>query len=79
VINDLMEKDYVLFVALRGGQDYRDVSYPGRSILALGNEGAGLSGWVLKSGNPVGIPIAEGVDSLNVVVAAGIIASRMIE
>lgn len=78
-INDLMEKDYVLFVALRGGQDYRDVSYPGRSILALGNEGAGLSGWVLKSGNPVGIPIAEGVDSLNVVVAAGIIASRMIE
>jgi TrmH family RNA methyltransferase len=74
----LLALDYSLFVADRGGQDYRSIRYPERSILALGNEGAGSSRWVMRAGQTVGIPLAEGVDSLNVVVAGGIIASRMI-
>jgi len=78
-IRDLKEQGYTLFVALKGGQDYRTIAYPERCILALGNEGAGFSPWVLQSGSPVGIPLAEGVDSLNVVVAGGIIASKMVE
>ena len=76
-IEELMAVDYSLFVADRGGQDYRLVAYPERSILALGNEGDGFSKWVVQTGQAVGIPLAEGVDSLNVVVAGGIIAAEM--
>jgi TrmH family RNA methyltransferase len=78
-MEELMAVDYSLFVADKGGQDYRLVAYPERSILALGNEGGGFSKWVIRTGQAVGIPLAEGVDSLNVVVAGGIIASRMME
>jgi len=77
-MDDLLASDYSLFVADRGGKDYRSAAYPERSILALGNEGAGFSDWVIHAGQAVGIPLAEGVDSLNVVVAGGIIAARMI-
>ncbi len=73
----LISGGYSLFVADRGGQDYRLINYPERSILALGNEGGGFSRWVLQYGLAVGIPLAEGVDSLNVVVAGSIIAARM--
>jgi len=78
-LEDLASVGYSLFVADSGGQDYRSIEYPDRSILALGNEGRGFSKWVLQTGQVVGIPLARGVDSLNVVVAGGIIASRMIE
>lgn len=76
-VEELMAVDYSLFVADRGGQDYRLIAYSERSILALGNEGGGFSDWVMHAGLSVGIPLAEGVDSLNVVVAGGIIAARM--
>ncbi|MDF1527204.1 MAG: RNA methyltransferase [bacterium] len=68
---------YSLFAADREGQDYRSIAYAERSILALGNEGSGFSEWVLHTGQVVGIPLAQGVDSLNVVVAGGIIAAQM--
>ena len=76
-IEELESKGFSLFVAAGSGQDYRTIDFPDRSILALGNEGSGSSKWVLQSGQAVGIPLAEGVDSLNVVVAGGIIAGRM--
>lgn len=76
-VEELVAAGYSLFVADRGGQDYSIVEYPARSILALGNEGGGFSKWVINAGQAVGIPLAEGVDSLNVVVAGGIIAARM--
>jgi TrmH family RNA methyltransferase len=76
-VEKLISAGYSLFAADRDGQDYRSIKYPERSILALGNEGGGFSKWVLQSGQAVGIPLAEGVDSLNVVVAGGIIAARM--
>jgi tRNA G18 (ribose-2'-O)-methylase SpoU len=68
---------YSFFAADKEGQDYRSIEYPERSILALGNEGSGFSEWVLQTGQVVGVPLAQGVDSLNVVVAGGIIAAQM--
>jgi TrmH family RNA methyltransferase len=76
-IEDLIGGGYSVFVAQKDGSDYRSIKYPGRLVLALGNEGAGPSKWVLQCGKVVGIPMAEGVDSLNVVVAGGIIAAQM--
>lgn len=77
-IEDLMESGYSVFIAQKDGSDYRSIKYPERLILALGNEGAGPSKWVLQCGKVAGIPLAEGVDSLNVVVAGGIIAAEML-
>ena len=76
-MEDLTSVGYSLFAADREGQDYRSIAYAERSILALGNEGSGFSEWVLQSGQTVGIPLAPGVDSINVVVAGGIIAAQM--
>ena len=45
----------------------------GRVVLLVGSEGAGLAAGTLAAADErVRIPIASGVDSLNVVVAAGI-------
>ena len=47
-------------------------------LVLVGAEGSGLSGDVLGGADArVRIPIADGVDSLNVVVAAGIALSRL--
>ena len=49
-----------------------------RTLVLVGAEGTGLSDDVLTAGVvPARIPMAEGVDSLNVVVAAGIALSRL--
>ena len=77
-MENLISAGFALFIADKSGQDYRSIKYPERSILALGNEGSGFSKWILQSGTTVGIPLAEGVDSLNVVVAGGIIAAQMV-
>lgn len=74
----LLTRGYGLYYAEGGGMDYRKIHFPDKAILALGNEGAGVSSWVRERGTAVGIPMAEGVDSLNVVVAGGIIAAAMI-
>ena len=76
-VDSLILQGFSLYFADSGGEDYRKVSYPGGSILALGNEGAGTSDWVRERGRAVGIPMAQGVDSLNVVVAGAILMSAM--
>ncbi|MDF1535386.1 MAG: RNA methyltransferase [bacterium] len=76
-IDSLLARGFSLFFAERGGEDYRKVRYPDRSVLALGNEGAGTSDWVRERGKAVGVPMARGVDSLNVVVAGAILISAM--
>ncbi|HEU4687568.1 MAG TPA: RNA methyltransferase [Vicinamibacterales bacterium] len=49
-----------------------------RTLVLVGAEGSGLSDEVLSAGVvPVRIPMAQGVDSLNVVVAGGIALSRL--
>jgi TrmH family RNA methyltransferase len=76
---DALEGDgFLTYFAEGGAPDYRKANFSDRAILVLGNEGAGVSGWLRERGTAVGIPMAEGVDSLNVVVAGGIIAAAMI-
>ena len=77
-LDPMLKRGYVLYYAEGGGMDYRKIYFPGKAILVLGNEGAGVSSWVRERGTAVGIPMADGVDSLNVIVAGGIIAAAMI-
>ena len=49
-----------------------------RTVILVGAESSGLTDDILNAGVvPVRIPMAEGVDSLNVVVAAGVALSRL--
>lgn len=51
---------------------------PGDLVLALGSEGGGLGGAAQRAaGRRLGIPLAPGVDSLNVSVATGIAVSHL--
>jgi TrmH family RNA methyltransferase len=78
--SDLKELDtggFGLFLAEAGGSDYRNVEFPPRAILALGSEAHGFSRGLKGMGQPVGVPMVQGVNSLNVVVAGSIIAAAM--
>lgn len=58
-----------------GAEDYREFSWPDRCCLVLGNEGAGVYGSVMKHRDAaVYIPMFGKGRSLNVTVAAGIVA-----
>jgi TrmH family RNA methyltransferase len=58
----------------RGGDDPDTVDWRGRVALLLGGEGAGLSDEVLAHADSrVTIPMAPGVESLNIAVAAGVL------
>jgi TrmH family RNA methyltransferase len=62
-----------LWGADAGGDAVDTVTAPRRLALAVGNEGTGLSATVREmSDKIVGLPMAAGVESLNVSVAAGI-------
>jgi RNA methyltransferase, TrmH family len=53
-------------------------SPPDRALLVLGNEGAGLSPDARARANElVGLPLAHGIESLNVAVAAGILLYQL--
>lgn len=55
--------------------DLADLAPPGRVALLLGTEGQGLSDdWLAAADHHVTIPMAPGVDSLNVAAAAAILA-----
>ncbi len=71
----LLRTGYPLIgTALLGGKPYRDVSLGANAVVAFGNEGAGLSEEILRRCKErLYIPMAGGVESLNVSVAAGII------
>ena len=50
---------------------------PARAAVLLGTEGEGLPAAVIAGSTPVGIPMAPGVDSLNVAVTAGIVLHHL--
>ncbi len=50
---------------------------PQRAAVLLGTEGQGLPAAVIAGSTPVGIPMAPGVDSLNVAVTAGIVLHHL--
>lgn len=67
-----------LWAADAGGESPRGESAPARLALALGNEGSGLSEFVTGlASRTVAIPIAGGIESLNVAVSAGILLHEL--
>ncbi|MFA4987695.1 MAG: RNA methyltransferase [Candidatus Brocadiia bacterium] len=55
-------------------QDYRKFAWPPRFVLLLGGEAAGIPSEVSAQGPRVRIPMQNGCESLNVSIAAGILA-----
>ncbi len=68
-----------VWVLERGGDDLLRVDRaPARLVVAIGAEGQGLSDAERRAASRrLGIPIAEGVDSLNAAVAAGIALAHL--
>jgi TrmH family RNA methyltransferase len=59
----------------RGGVDFAQLAWPERVALILGSEARGLGGELLELGDlRVMVPMAPGIESLNLSVAAGILA-----
>jgi tRNA G18 (ribose-2'-O)-methylase SpoU len=68
----------VVALTTRGGIDVRALEPPPRAALLLGSEGHGLTDASLAQADVrATIPMATGVDSLNVVVACGIALDRL--
>lgn len=62
-----------LLTAAVDGEPIHSVNVTLPVAIMLGNEGAGLSPSLGKTGRPVSIPIHQGIESLNVAVAAAIL------
>jgi TrmH family RNA methyltransferase len=75
LIDRARERGLQLVVADNSAErDYLDVDYRAPTVLALGGEGAGIPEELLDAATArVRIPMAEGVESLNVSVAAGVL------
>lgn len=71
----LAEQGYTLAVADADGEDYRKFNSIGKKVAwLLGNEGNGVSDfWRNQADVTISIPMAKGVESLNVAIAAGIL------
>ncbi len=74
----LLSAGFTLYRAEAGGESWERMDWPPRAVLALGNEGAGLSP-ALRSlpGSCVSIPMKGGADSLNVLAAGSILMAAM--
>ena len=60
-----------------GGTDYRRLAWPDKTLLCIGNEARGLASIPPEAVDErVFIPLAEGAESLNAAVAAGILIFR---
>lgn len=74
VLTFLTDRGIELWVAEAGGDAPEVLSPPPALALAVGNEGAGVSAALRERASvSVGLPLAAGVESLNVAVAAGIL------
>ena len=56
-----------------GSEQYSTIKYPVRSVIIVGNEGAGISPDLLKYAKTVKIPLANQVESLNASIAAALV------
>jgi RNA methyltransferase, TrmH family len=75
----LGERGVVLWGADAHGASLHASDRPGRLAIAVGNEGAGLDAPVrARADRLVSLPLASGVESLNVAVAAGIFLYELI-
>lgn len=80
LLKTLKERAYILIAAHMGGESVWRFSHEDKIILALGNEGGGLSSEVLDHSDSIyTIPInREKAESLNVAVAGGICMGKAI-
>ncbi|GBE14207.1 23S rRNA methyltransferase [bacterium BMS3Abin14] len=67
-----------VYLAKARERSFGQVDFAPRSILAVGNEGSGLSPWMVELGTPVSVPLCTEADSLNVVVAGSILLWAML-
>jgi TrmH family RNA methyltransferase len=75
----LLASGFILYRAETGGEDWERTRWAARTILALGNEGAGLSPEVRTlHGIAVSIPMRGGADSLNVLAAGSILMAAQV-
>lgn len=78
VVGKLKERGSQVLSAQMGGVPFRDVGPPARYGLILGNETFGVETALdAQADLRVTIPMAEGVDSINVAVAAGVLLFGM--
>ena len=74
----LAEAGFCVYLADARGRSFDEVTFTSRSILAVGNEGCGLSPWIGELGMPVSVPLRGEADSLNAVVAGSILLWAML-
>lgn len=74
-IDELKDKGYwIVGSDLRNASDYTEIDYKMKTVLVMGSEGNGMSRLVRESCDFIAkIPIADGVESLNVSVATGVL------
>jgi TrmH family RNA methyltransferase len=78
LLSFLRSHDIDLWGAEAGAESVDNVAAPTRLAVAMGNEGGGLSSSVRAAASRlVSLPIAAGVESLNVAVACGILLYRL--
>jgi tRNA G18 (ribose-2'-O)-methylase SpoU len=78
MLSELAGKGFGIHLAQAGGDPYHLNSFGPHAVLVAGNESRGINDDVAALGSTVSIPMRDGVDSLNVVVAASIIMARMV-
>lgn len=70
----LADADFMMLGAAMDGRPVDRLALSERTVLALGNEGGGLSGFVRsRVDSLVAVPMVEEIESLNVAVATGIL------
>lgn len=75
----LEQRLVVLWAAVAGSEDVVRVAPPRHLALLVGSEGSGVSARLLEVAHrTVSVPMAPGVDSLNVAVAAGILLHEIL-
>jgi tRNA G18 (ribose-2'-O)-methylase SpoU len=78
LLADLKAAGFAVWGLAPSGKDLLpDLTPPERLALVLGPEGPGLPSDMLKASRPVAIPMAPGVDSLNVAAAGAIALSHV--
>lgn len=77
-LEKLKENFEIVTTSLEESQDIKDFTFKQNTILVIGNEAHGVSENILKIADKnIKIPMKDGVDSLNVAVAAGILIYEM--
>lgn len=76
----IQKEGYFVYGTDMNGTDYRNIDYPLKTAIVIGNEGEGISDLTRKSCDEiVSIPMSGKINSLNASVAAAIIISEVVK